>query len=59
MVPSGQLVSAPGPEGPTCTGSCFCAQGLQYSCCHPDEGPLKDDTWICLLSYDQRRGESP
>lgn len=61
MVPCGQLVSAPEPEvqiGPTCIGSCFCAQGLQYSYCHPGEGPPEDDMWVFLLAYDQRRGES-
>jgi len=36
VAPCGKLVSAPGPEeqiGPTCIGSCFCARGLQCSCC--------------------------
>lgn len=62
MVPSGKLLSVSGPEvqiDPTCVGSCFFAQGLQYSWCHPGEGPLEDDIFILFLAYDQRRGESP
>lgn len=56
MVPSGQLVSVLALK---VLPALAAASVPKDCCCHPGEGPLKDDTWICLLSYDPRRGESP